>query len=57
MIFAQRTRQAGAAFINGTAGDYKSGDAFARAVRSLFGQVSGDDGSVHISTVLLDWLV
>jgi len=39
MIFAQRSRQAGAAFVNGTAGDRESGDAFARAVRGLFGQV------------------
>ena len=39
MIFAERSRDAGAAFVNGAAGDGKSGDAFARAVRSLFGQV------------------
>ena len=46
MIFAGRSRQAGAAFVNGTAGDRKSGDAFARAVRGLFGQVPGNDGCV-----------
>src|ERR1017187_677507 len=57
MIFAQRSRQAGAAFVNSTAGDRESGDAFARAVRGLFGQVSGDDGGVHNFTIFLVWLV
>jgi hypothetical protein len=57
MIFAQRSRQAGAAFVNGTAGDRESGDAFARAVRGLFGQVSGDDGGVHNFIVFLVWFV
>ena len=51
MIFAQRTRQAGAAFIDGTAGDHESGDAFARAARGLFGQVSGNYRGIHITTV------
>lgn len=41
MIFARRSRQAGAAFVNGTAGNRESGDAFARTVRGLFGQVPG----------------
>ena len=53
MIFAQRACQAGAAFVNGTAGDHESGDAFARAVRGLFCQVSGDDRSAHNFIVLL----
>ncbi len=57
MIFAQRSRQAGAAFVNSTAGDRESGDAFARAVRGLFGQVSGDDGGVHNFIVFLVWLI
>jgi len=37
MIFAQRSRQAGAALIDGAAGDGEPGEAFARAVRGLFG--------------------
>jgi hypothetical protein len=55
MILAQRASQAGAAFISGTAGDHKSGDAFARAVRGLFGQVPGDNGGIHIAAVFLVW--
>lgn len=47
MIFAQRPRQAGATFVNGTADDRESGQALARAVRGLFGQVSGDNGGIH----------
>jgi hypothetical protein len=52
MIFAQRSRQAGAAFVNGATGDRESGDAIARTVRGLFGQVSGDDGGIHIFNFL-----
>lgn len=47
MIFAEGTRQAGAAFINGTGGNHKSSDAYTRAVRGLFGEVSGNDGGGH----------
>jgi hypothetical protein len=47
MIFAEGSGQAGTAFINSTAGDGKSGDAFARAMRGLFGEVSVNDGCVH----------
>jgi len=47
MICARRSRQAGAAFVHGAAGERESGDAFARAVGRLFGKVSGDDGSLH----------
>jgi hypothetical protein len=51
------SRQVGAAFFHGTAGDRESGDAFARAVRGLFGQVPGDDGCGHNCIVFLVWLV
>ena len=46
MIFARRSRQTGAAFIDCTAGDHESGDTFARALRRLFGEVPGNDGGV-----------
>lgn len=46
-VFAQSSRQAGAALIDSAAGDDKSGDALAGTVRRLFGQVSGDEGGVH----------
>jgi hypothetical protein len=39
MIFAQRSGDAGAAFIRGAVGDGESAGAFTRAVRGLFGQV------------------
>jgi catalase (peroxidase I) len=47
MIFAQGARQAGAAFVNGPGGDNEPGKARARAVRSLFGQVSVNDKGIH----------
>jgi len=47
MIFAERPRNAGAAFVNGAAGDGETSGAFARAVRSLFGQVSVNDECIH----------
>ena len=47
MIFAERSRQAGAAFVNGPAGDRESGDAFTRTVRGLFGQIPGGNGGGH----------
>jgi len=37
VVFAERARQAGAAFIHRPAGDRKSTDAFARTVRGLLG--------------------
>jgi len=48
VIFAERSRQAGAAFVNGPAGNRESGDAIARAVRGFFGQVSVNDECFHI---------
>ena len=48
MIFAQLARDAGAAFIRGALGDGESGDAFARAVRRLFGQIPVNDRCAHI---------
>ena len=57
IIFAERSRQAGAAFVNSPAGDRESGDAFARTVRGFFGQVSGDDGGVHNFIIFLVWFV
>jgi hypothetical protein len=53
MIFAELARQAGAAFVNRAAGDGESGDAFTRAVRSLFGQIELKDGWIHIFKLLL----
>jgi hypothetical protein len=53
MIFAELARQAGAALVNGAAGDGKSGDAFAWAVRSLLGQVEIKDGWIHIFKLFL----
>ena len=47
MIFTERSSQAGAAFVHGPARDGESADAFARAVRGLFGQVSVNDGCAH----------
>ncbi len=47
MIFAQLASEAGAAFIGGAVGDGESGDAGARAVRGLLGQVTVNDGCVH----------
>jgi hypothetical protein len=48
MIFAERSGDAGAAFIRGAVGDGESGDSGARAVRGLQGEVSVKDGCVHI---------
>src|SRR3984957_20597494 len=48
MIFAQLTGDAGAAFIRGAVGDGESCDAFAWAVRGLLGQVTVNDGCVHV---------
>jgi hypothetical protein len=48
MIFAQRSVDAGAAFIGGAVGDGESGDAGARAVRGFFGEVSVKDDCVHM---------
>jgi hypothetical protein len=48
MIFAERSRQAGAAFVNGTDCNRESGDTFARTVRGLFGQIPVNDGGVDI---------
>ena len=47
VIFAQLPGHAGTALVSGTAGNDKAGVAIARAVRSLFGQVSVDNGSIH----------
>jgi len=47
MVFAQSPGDAGAAFINRTEGNDEADEAFTRAVRSLTGEVAGDDGSVH----------
>ena len=55
VVFAGLARQAGAAFVNSTDGDRESGDPFARAVRGLPGQVSVNDGCVHIYGLLV-WL-
>ena len=53
IICAGRSRHAGATFIYSTAGDGESGDAFARTMRGLFGQVAVNDGSSHF---LIGWL-
>ena len=50
-------RGVGAAFVDGAAGDRESGDAFARAVRSLFGQVPGNDGGVIIYYFLGNYIL
>jgi hypothetical protein len=47
MILAERPRHARAAFVNGTAGNGKAFDAFARTVRGLFGQVPVNDRCAH----------
>jgi hypothetical protein len=47
MVFAVRTGDTGAAFVNGALGDGEPGEAFTRAVRGLFGEVAGDNGGVH----------
>jgi hypothetical protein len=52
MIFAQRSRQAGAAFVNSAAGDGESGDAFARTMRRFLGQVSRNDWCGHICELM-----
>jgi hypothetical protein len=56
-VLAHRSRQAGSAFIDGTAGDRESGEAVARAERRLFGQVSGDYRSAHNSVTVLRWFL
>jgi len=48
VIFAERTRQTGAAFVHGPARDGESADAFPRTVRRLLGQVPVNDGCVHV---------
>lgn len=47
MILAQCSREAGATFINGASCDHESGEAFARAVRGLFGKVWGKERNNH----------
>ena len=47
MIFAGRSRQAGAAFVNRAFGNGKAGETGARAMRGLFGQIAVNDGCVH----------
>jgi hypothetical protein len=48
MIFTRSSRQSRAALVHRAAGNGKSGEAFPRAVRGLFGKVVGDDLGVHI---------
>jgi hypothetical protein len=57
MILARRSRQDGAAFVNGAACDDESADAFAWAVRGLFGQVSDGNGGAHDIVAFLIGLV
>lgn len=47
VVFTERARQAGAAFVNSAAGDDESSEARARTVRGLFGQVTVNDWSIH----------
>jgi hypothetical protein len=55
MIFPQRPRNAGPAFINGTPGDGETGEAFARTVRGLFGEVSGDERNARNVIIFHVW--
>ena len=47
MIFALLAGEAGAAFIGGAVGDGEAGDASARAMWGLLGQVAVNDWCVH----------
>jgi len=47
-IFAERARQAGAAFVHGPAGEGESPEAVARTVRCLQAQVQVNDACVHV---------
>ena len=55
MILARRSSQAGAALIDCAAGDHESGDAVARALRRLFGQVPRNDGGIGNVTLFHIW--
>jgi hypothetical protein len=52
VVFAGFARQAGAAFVNSTAGNRESGYPFAGTVRGLPGQVSVNDRCVHIYSLI-----
>ncbi len=49
MIVAERSVEAGAAFVDGAACDDEAADAFARALGGAFAEVFGNDGCAHNS--------